>query len=408
MANPKTPAPGRPHLARDNQQWLLDWLIKETGRVQHFQGDARGNLPRSVRNHGMISKHVGQAARRLELLAEAEAAAGHSLTALTYFYKASLQYIAAQHVIFENTDEKRTLYAGARRCYAQVIALAPHRIEHVDIPWEGTTVSGNLHLCNAAEPAPCIFYIPGCDVAKENWPHPLHNPARERGMHVFAFDGPGQAESNLRGIKLTADNYERAASAALDYLVSRPEIDAARIGLYATSFGSFWGMRAAAADQRFAAIAAPYVSVCDKYFLMTEEGPRWKQLFGYLTQSTTEAELDATMEAMTMDGYMERIACPALLMVGEYDPRSPLQDVYRLFDQMTAPAELWVFADQHHQVAIGGESPAEICCDWLLDRFQGKPLAHPGQALYLDQNGPGPNSPAAARKRIWYDALPRE
>jgi hypothetical protein len=34
-----------------------------------------------------------------------------------------------------------------RRCYDQVITLAPYRIEHVDIPWNGTLVSGNLHLC---------------------------------------------------------------------------------------------------------------------------------------------------------------------------------------------------------------------------------------------------------------------
>jgi dienelactone hydrolase len=407
MPNPNTPRPGRPHLARDNQQWLLDWLIKETGRVQHFQGDSRGNLPRAVRNHNMISKHVGQAARRLELLAEAEAAAGHSLTALTYFYKATLQYVGAQHVIFENTEEKRALYAGVRRCYDQVIARSPHRIEHVDIPWEGTTVSGNLHLCASSEPAPCVFYIPGCDVAKENWPHPLHNQARDRGMHVFAFDGPGQAESNLRGIRLTTDNYERAAGAVLDYLAQRPEIDPARIGLYATSFGSFWGLRSAAADHRFAAIAAPYLSICDKYYLMTEDGPRWKQLFGYLTQTATEAELDTVMEGMTMEGYMDKIACPALLMVGEYDPRSPLEEVYRLFDQLQAPAELWVFADQHHQMTIGGEGVAEICCDWLLDRFDGKPLVHPGEVLYVEQNGAGPNAANVPVKRKWYDSLPR-
>jgi hypothetical protein len=27
---------------------------------------------------------------------------------------------------------------------------------------------------------------------------------------------------------------------------------------------------------------------------------------------------------MTLDGYMDKIACPALLAAGEYDPRSPL------------------------------------------------------------------------------------
>jgi dienelactone hydrolase len=403
MPNPKEQRPGRPHLTRDNQQWILDYIIKETGKVQHFQGDGRGNLPRSVRNHNMIDKHVGQQARRFEAMAEAEAAAGHSLTAMTFFYKACLQYIAAQHVIFENTDEKKLLYANARRCYDQVIERAPYRIEHVDIPWEGTLISGNLHLAPTNEPAPCVFYVPGCDIAKEQWPRPRENQALERGMHAFSLDGPGQAECNLRGIKLTADNYERAASTALDYLLTRPEIDPKRIGLYANSFGSFWGMRAAAADSRYAAIAAPYLSICDKYWLMTEEGPRWKQLFGYLTQSTTEAELDAATDAMTMDGYMEKIASPTLLMVGEYDPRSPIDEVYELFDQLKAPAELWVFADQHHQMTIGGENVADFCMDWLQDRFSGKPLAHPGQVSYVEQNGAGPNAANVSLKRRWWE-----
>ena len=94
-------------------------------------------------------------------------------------------------------------------------------------------------------------------------------------MHVFCFDGPGHAESNLRGIKVTADSYEDAASAALDHLLKRPEIDAERVGVYAISFGAFWGLR--------------FASVCAKYFLMDLESPRWKQLFAYLTQSRTEA-----------------------------------------------------------------------------------------------------------------------
>jgi hypothetical protein len=81
-------------------------------------------------------------------------------------------------------------------------------------------------------------------------------------------------------------------------------------------------------------------------------------LFAYLTQSSTEAELDEVLSAMTLDGYMARIACPVLLAAGEYDPRSPLDEVYRMFDQLTAPAELWVFADQHHMPSIGGTESA--------------------------------------------------
>jgi hypothetical protein len=143
MARAKTTVRGRAPLARDSQQWMLDYLIQETGKVFHFQGEGRGRLPRSVRSHDMISKHVGLQARRIEALAQAEAAAGHPETALDFYLQATVLYAGAQHIIFETNDEKRYLYAGVRRCYDQVIALAPYRIEHIDIPWNGTL--GSVH-----------------------------------------------------------------------------------------------------------------------------------------------------------------------------------------------------------------------------------------------------------------------
>jgi dienelactone hydrolase len=155
-----------------------------------------------------------------------------------------------------------------------------------------------------------LFYIPGCDSFKEVFPHPHFNVAHQRGMHVFSFDGPGQPESNLRGIRLTADNYEEAASTVLDHLLKRPEIDPEKVVLYAASFGGFWGMRFAAKDHRIKATFATQASICNKYIHTDLESPRWKQLFAFLTQAEDEEELDKIMQDMTMDGYMERIRCP--------------------------------------------------------------------------------------------------
>ena len=168
-------------------------------------------------------------------------------------------------------------------------------------PWSRATCTSRREK----EPKPLVFYVPGCDQTKEAWPHPYYNQALQRGMHAFSFDGPGQGESNLRGIRLTADNYEDAASAAIDYLVKRPEVDPKKIGVYALSFGSHWGMRIAATEHRIAAVAAPWASYVDKYYLLTEESPRYKQLFAYLTQSATEEELDKVVAGMTMDGLMQ-------------------------------------------------------------------------------------------------------
>jgi dipeptidyl aminopeptidase/acylaminoacyl peptidase len=380
MTSPRAAKKGRPHLKRDEQQWFFDWMVKEHGKTFHFQPDGRGRMPRTVRSHDMIAKHVGLAAKRSERLAEAEAAAGHRETAMELYYQATLQYADAQHVVFETGDEKRFLHGGLMRCYGKVRELAPYRVEHVDVPWNGTVVSGNLHLAPGEGAKPVVFYVPGCDQTKEAWPHPYYNQALQRGMHAFSFDGPGQGESNLRGIRLTADNYEAAASAAISYLIQRPEVDPKKIGVYALSFGSYWGMRIAATEHRIAAAACPWASFVDKYYLMTEESPRYKQLFAYLTQSSTEEELDKVWEAMTMEGYMEKIRCPTLVVTGEYDPRAPIAEVYRLMDQMKAPYELWA-----------------------RERFNGQPLKHAGKTLWLEPSGAGPNGPGVVYKRRWFD-----
>ena len=398
---------GRAPLRRDAQQWILDYLIQETGRVFHFQGEGRGGLPKSVRSHAMISKHLGQKAQQIEAVARSELDAGHRETALDFYFEAASTYGSAQHPIFELNEEKKFLYAGLRRCYDQVCTLAPYRIEHIDIPWNGTLVSGNLHINpNVTSPAPLIFYIPGCDSFKEEYPSPNFNIVHQRGMHVFSFDGPGQPESNMRGIQLTPDNYEQAASTALDLLLKRPEIDSGKVALHANSFGSFWGLRFAARDQRIKATAASQASICSKYIQTDLESPRWKQLFAFLTQAGDEETLDRLMQEMTMDGYMERIRCPLVMTVGEYDPRAPLDEIYPLFDKLKAPAELWVMADQHHSLSIGmrsGESEASFCVmtDWLRDRLEGKPLAHPGKVIYVPR-GSGPNNPNVETKRKWY------
>ena len=153
-------------------------------------------------------------------------------------------------------------------------------------------------------------------MTKEMVPHPLYNFAAQRGMHLFSFDGPGVGESNLRGLHVTVDNSERAASAALTALLERPEVDENKAGLYSLRFGSYWGARFAATEKRLAAAVIMWASICDKYYLFEEESPRYKQLFAFLTGAKSEKELDAFREQMGLEELIQQIECPSLLTVG--------------------------------------------------------------------------------------------
>ena len=104
MPDPDSARPGRPHLERDNQQWIFDYLVKETGSVYHWWSDGEGSLPKGVRSHAMISKQVGKQAQRVESVADTELAAGHRETAAALYFTAAKQYMRAQHPVFELND----------------------------------------------------------------------------------------------------------------------------------------------------------------------------------------------------------------------------------------------------------------------------------------------------------------
>ena len=97
-----------PRLNRDGHQWIYDWIVKETGRVFHWDEEGR-ELPGTVKSHGQISKHLGRQAQRLEKVAQEEEQAGHASTAFDLYYRASAKFAAAQHPVLETNDEKKYL-----------------------------------------------------------------------------------------------------------------------------------------------------------------------------------------------------------------------------------------------------------------------------------------------------------
>jgi pimeloyl-ACP methyl ester carboxylesterase len=401
----------RAHFRSDSQQWAWDLAIQQTGRVQHFFESRQ--LPQSVKTFAMVSKHLGKAAARLQRLGEAEAAAGHRLTALEYFVEAAAGFARAQHNVLEVNAEKRFLHGLSQACYAEVRRLSRTPIERIEVPFDGGTATGYLHLAPVTGPAPLVFFLPGIDMTKEAVPpHEAGNWATQRDMHLFVFDGPGQGESNMTGLRLTVDNYERAVGAVLTQLLEHPAVEPEKAALYGMSFASYWAVRVAATEPRFKAAVFQWASMTDMHYLF--EGwvsPRYKQVLAFVTGLHAEEDVDGFIARMGTDGMAGAITCPTLTTVGEFDQRSPLDEVYEFFDDIRAPKEMWVFADQHHMLSVRGKSNPvatsldshSLGMDWLRDRMDDKPLRRPGAVLYLEQGGRGPNDPAAPERRHWYE-----
>jgi pimeloyl-ACP methyl ester carboxylesterase len=403
MADPAAARPGRPHLRRDDQQWVYDYVIQQSGLTYHWWSEER-SLPAEVRSQRMISKHLGLRALRHEESAARKAAEGDQAAALASYFQATRDFMKAQHAVLELNAEKHFLYSGLERCFEKVRQLSAYPIERVETEWEGTVVGGWLHVSPGPGAAPLLFNVPGCDTTCEGSPNPADVREHLRGWHVFSFDGPGLGQSNMRGIALTEENFERAASAALDALLRRPDVDPDRVIVYGGGAGSLWATQFALRDRRVRALATKsgYSSL---HYLMNEDAPSYKRLYGFLTQAATEAELDQVLAKMTVDGRLGQLRCPMLMVTGEYDLRDPVEDVFSLFDQLAAPAELWLFADQFHRTNFAGKRKIyDAVLDWLEERLAGIPLPAGGnQVRYIELAAEGLAGPHVSFKRRWFE-----
>lgn len=380
--------------ARDGQQWIYDYMMKTTGRAIHFEMDGR-QVPPQVKSIRMAAKHMARQGEAAERLARQADARGDSINARALFRSASEHYREAQHFAIPPLGAKRwEYYARARDCAQRVYALTDTPVEPVEVPFQGSSIPGVLHRCPGAGPGPAIVFIPGMDNTKENWPNPLDNEFLERGMHVLAIDGPGQGEALERGIYVNATNNMLAASAAYEFLAARDDVDEDRIGIVGRSFGTFWSLRAAADEPRFAAVAGAVACYYWDRLTIFDEAPiRFKQVFMAMAGMTDEAAFDAMCEDFTLKGHADRVRCPVLMATGEFDPLNPLEDAEAAFEALSGPKELWIFEDEFHPIiapkALCGRRTFHLVAEWMSRALSGEIAPDHTRKAFIKQNGDG-------------------
>jgi pimeloyl-ACP methyl ester carboxylesterase len=378
---------------RDNQQWILDYVVRESGEVQNFEHEGR-RYPEAVKNYRMIPKLVGEQAAQIESVAQQAKARGYRKSAEQLYWLAVEKYRLGQHAIFEDDHPvKINLYAGMERCFNEIIALSTSPIERLEVEFEGQQLQVVLHLLPGRPRAPIVLYIPGMDETKESSGSP-RSYFLGRAVHYAAMDGPGQGKSNMRKIRVTDDNYERAGSAVIDALLARPEVDG-RIGVMGRSMGSFWAPRIAAHDSRVRALAATSACFAPKVFIFNQASPRFKQVFLYMAGMTDDEDaFDEMADRMVLTGYASKIHCPTLLVTGEFDPLSPVEHAKAVFDELAGPKELWVRENNFHKSRndydLGGAQIEMFIADWLIEKLEGRVDPNLASIQYVRQGGHGP------------------
>ncbi len=328
--------------------------------------------------------HWGREAGRVRARAEEAERTDYRLTAAAAYLRACSYYQMGERFRTRKDDRALSAYRAGVDCFQRFAALTDRpRIEAVEVPFENTSLPGYLvHAENTASPRPpCVVYFDGLDITKElQYLRGVPDIIR-RGTSCLVLDGPGNGEAiRFRGLPLRHD-YEVAGTAALDYLETRPDVDAGRVGVMGISLGGYYAPRCAALEPRFRA--------CVAWGAIWDYHATWKRrvdlqfatplsvpgdhIAWVLGVETVDAAL-AKLRAFRLKGVVEQIRSPFLLLHGAEDEQVPVADAQALFDAVGSE-------DKTLRIFTGDEGGAQHCQtdqltiatttigDWLTEKL---------------------------------------
>ena len=337
---------------------LSAWRAAEFGDVDR----AGRRLRSSVGDDSAWYREWRALAEEAEKRAEDAKSRGRPITAGDAYFRAATYYFLAERFLSHTNSAKLDAYLRSVECFGNGAAIAIPGLQKVDVPYENSHLSAYFLPPDAPPPYPTVVFFDGLDICKEITAH-FARELNRRGLACLAVDGPGQGES-LRVQKIASrHDYEVAAGAAIDYLSERGDVDANRLGIMAISMGGYYAPRCAAFEKRFKACVSwgahyDYHALWVKRRRVMEAGGSQISAPNFhLPWVLGVSNMDEAMEALkpfTLEGVGQRITCPILITHGERDTIVPVQNAYRLFEEIAS-------GDKELKVFTREEGGAEHC-----------------------------------------------
>jgi cephalosporin-C deacetylase-like acetyl esterase len=186
---------------------------------------------------------------------------------------------------------------------------------------------------------------------------------------------------------MTLGNYEASVSVAIDWLATRPEVDAERVVLCGSSMGSWWGLRAAAADPRIKAMACNMTNLDEKSVLLQQAQPSFFAGLSYMTGIDDPAELQQFAATMGIEEHAAKIDAPFLVVAGENDELTTLEATLDIYGRLAGPRELWVYEREFHPIGPTSGEWLPATMDWLGAVLAGKAPPKAGRQIFITKDG---------------------
>ena len=246
-----------------------------------------------------------------------------------------------------NSPGKQKAYEQALKAFAGYARYLDPPLEVVRIPFEGKEIVGLLRMPKGVRSAPLVFTISALDSRKEDNVERSEAFIR-RGIATFSFDMPGTGQAPIRG---DVDS-ERIFSRALDYVATRPELDARRVVVQGSSWSGYWAAKLGILERdRLKAVVVqggPIHYYFTAEWQMKALGTR-EYLFDlfparssvYGAESLEEFLAFGPKMSLKNQGLIGRPSVPMLLVNGDNDTQVPIADLDMLL-HAGSPKEAWV------------------------------------------------------------------
>jgi dipeptidyl aminopeptidase/acylaminoacyl peptidase len=172
-------------------------------------------------------------------------------------------------------------------------------------------------------------------------------------------------------------DYEVAIKAAVDYLVSRPDVDASKISLVGQSMGGYYGGRGAAKEARLRAAilwGACYDLTDDIYDFWPAVRPQVEWVIG----AKDEKDAREKLKAFTLKGILKDAKCPVMVTHGQDDTLVTVEAAHKTFRDLPDPKHLRIWTEAEgggiHLMNDNRPEAVPYMLDWLreeVDRPRG-------------------------------------
>lgn len=331
-------------------------------------------------------------AEKLCSLAAEDEARGRLLSAGEKYKRAANYLLTCERLQAHGAPGRVELYSRFQEMFAKGLKLAGDDCELVQIPYGDSFLSGIFVPAKGVKKegrSPVLLQVNGLDSTKEmKYFVGLPRWLAARGVASLLIDQPGTGDA-LRLRSLTARfDAEHWASPVVDWLETRADVDARRIGIEGVSLGGYYCPRAVAFEPRFVMGVVwganhDWRDVQAKRLASQGDLPV-PHYWAHVCWVWGAKDMDDFMriaQNVHLDGILERIKVPFLVTHGEKDSQIPLHWAHRTYEQLvnSPKRELKVFTEREggvqHSSFDNSINAGHYIADWVAETLGGHTAA---------------------------------